>query len=247
MDFSKLMWVIQQEKLHFHRADDFEDPFEGSTPKALKQLREKSLKQSGEIEGKALQNVLDAWEEGTKESRKSIFMNCWHANDTESAAMWDLYGADEKSIAIVSTIGRMKEALEKVNRSVYLGSVVYVDFYCDLEDLDRQTDAKLAQVINRTDGKNAFTKILFKREEFAHENEIRAVFSDMSHFTDEGRNQPLYFNLFIDVDKLIERIYIAPDAPSWFPTVVQTAVQNSHLDLDSEAVQPSRLDDEPRF
>ncbi|TMT85392.1 DUF2971 domain-containing protein [Haloterrigena sp. H1] len=247
MDFPKLMWIIQKEKLHFHRADDFSDPFEGTTPKALKQLRDKSLREAqSEIDSEEV-DLLKQWSKGVKNFRKSMFLNCWHANDTESAAMWDLYGNEDKSIAIVSTIERMKDAFKETEETVYIGDLFYVDFYSDLHDIDRESEAKIARVINRTENPNAFQQILFKRQEFSHEHEVRAVISDMSNMGDEEENSKLYFNISIDINKLIEGIYIAPDTPSWFSQVVGNAVNESDLDLTANDVHPSRLDEDPWY
>src|SRR5258706_406031 len=59
-----------------------------------------------------------------KFSRKNYCVNCWHVNEGESAAMWDLY-ANSKGIAIRSTVGRLKKSLRPEQRKIALCKVEY--------------------------------------------------------------------------------------------------------------------------
>lgn len=40
--------------------------------------------------------------------RKHTYISCWHANEFESAAMWDLYSKNDASVAIETTYAEIK-------------------------------------------------------------------------------------------------------------------------------------------
>jgi len=44
--------------------------------------------------------------------RRYVFVNPWHKNEFESAAMWKLYLKSEEGVAIRTTVERLKHAFE---------------------------------------------------------------------------------------------------------------------------------------
>jgi len=63
-----------------------------------------------------------------KDFRSYIYLNCWHMNPHESAAMWDIYlGGEPQGIALRSTYRRLTESITDP-RAVFIGTVNYVDF-----------------------------------------------------------------------------------------------------------------------
>jgi hypothetical protein len=52
-------------------------------------------------------------------------INCWHMNEYESVAMWNLYSKAKEAIAIVSTYTRLRECL---NENFWIEEVQHIDY-----------------------------------------------------------------------------------------------------------------------
>ena len=90
-------------------------------------------------------------------------INCWHQNDAESIAMWKLYTSGAEGVAIQTTVGRIKNALQGARRPVRIAAVQYIHHQSsdDVEAIERTTNPMLS--------------VLSKREVFSHEREIQVV------------------------------------------------------------------------
>jgi hypothetical protein len=128
--------------------------------------------------------------------REVILVNCWHMNRRESDALWRIYGGPDEAVAIRSTVSRVKAAFEPCPHPVYVGQVLYTDyeFGAIVPELTR-------------------FPFLFKRDTFEHEREVRAVIRVPSAPA-VGRYIP------VDLDTLIDQIYVAPTAPDWVMDMV---------------------------
>src|SRR5438094_6037825 len=80
MPLQSFLRFLQTSRIHFTRADQFPDPWEGVEPQPnLEQLKDFI----GPCTPKFLQQVL----ENHHLVRKWVFINCWHEASCESAAM----------------------------------------------------------------------------------------------------------------------------------------------------------------
>jgi hypothetical protein len=52
----------------------------------------------------------------------SYFVNCWHMNEHESAAMWRLYSQADEAICVQSTFARLADAVQLVFRDPVAGN-----------------------------------------------------------------------------------------------------------------------------
>ena len=113
MDFAKFASFLFRKALFFCPASALDDPFEGSFPSGNVEVRKK--------------RPFDVSNEAEFYSglRSQMFLNCWNMAEQESAALWKLYGRDEKSIAIESTYGRLRAAVPK---RCIIGAVTYLDY-----------------------------------------------------------------------------------------------------------------------
>ena len=88
MDFAKFVSLLEDRALFFARADKLGDPFEG----AWSDVNLKLLEQGKEIASdKDVSNWIEAWRlivRTAREARRFTLINCWHASDHESEAMW---------------------------------------------------------------------------------------------------------------------------------------------------------------
>jgi hypothetical protein len=145
-----------------------------------------------------------------KTHREKVAISSWHINEYESFAMWQIFTQNSEGLAIQSTIGRLQKALvPETNLKQYIGQVNYIDYkkeYIPFDDL--------------------FFPFLFKRKSFQYEREVRII-SDTSD-TDIIINDGIKIN--VDINQLIDKIYIHPKSENWYKNLVIELV--SKLDFD---------------
>lgn len=140
-----------------------------------------------------------------KSHREKVVISSWHINEYESFAMWQIFTKNNEGLAIQSTIGRLKKSLETERKTEqHIGQVNYIDYKKELIPFD-----------------DTFFPFLFKRKSFQYEREVRII-SDVS-----SDNLKINDGLKIDVDinQLIERIYIHPKSENWYKNLVIELVE----------------------
>jgi len=257
MDFESFVWMLQEEKIHFHKAADFDDPFEGAIPNYILEKYDE--------EG------LDRELRWTEYSRELIFLSCWHQNDTQSAAMWDLYGKGNRSIAVKSSIPDLGRSLEENDLPFGAGSVFYVDFESSPDEIGKRSEQIIKEVVEgKSNLKDSFH---LKRESFEHEREIRvfSMFTEVLAAQDEWiletKDYDLPFDLVesdkfdefsglvpkqngfnvdVDLDKMIDEVWIGPDASKRIRDALgKTVDQTPHLDLSNSDIYRSEMYESP--
>jgi len=100
MDFSRYVDLLTTSELHFARADKFEDPYDCSAMQFFGEpYKQLSL---ANPHGQELTRQINSF------GRLFVYLNCWHINDVESAALWSLYSENKhETIAIQTTFGRL--------------------------------------------------------------------------------------------------------------------------------------------
>lgn len=135
-----------------------------------------------------------------KSHRKNVVISSWHINEYESFAMWQIFTQKHEGLAIQSTLGRIQNALSIDSHfEQHIGLVNYIDYKKEYIPFD-----------------NTFFPFLFKRKSFQYEREIRII-SDVSsrHLTiDNG------LKIDVDIQELIEKIYIHPKSENWYKNLV---------------------------
>ncbi|MCY4580741.1 MAG: hypothetical protein OXD31_17070 [Chloroflexi bacterium] len=147
------------------------------------------------------------------ESRDQHLVNCRHESDYESAAMWNLYG---QVIVIRTTSERLCQSFECEN-DIYVGRVTYVDH-------------DTANIIMRS----LFNLYRHKRLSFQFEQEVRAITVEREVHTANWVGQ--YYN--VDVEWLIERVVVAPNAPDYLYELAPDVVSRYYVHVQ---VQKSAL------
>lgn len=238
MTLSKLVWVLKKGKLHFHKVNEFDDPFEASVPRAYFEFRKRAIEEM-EVDTDL---YFDAMVESAEAFNHLWCANCWHGNDDgESAAMWEKY--DERAVAITSTVGKMKSALENCEKRIYITQMEYLDFDSGFNEIDDGDKATIGRILHRAGGPDNLIRHMMKRKEYQHENEVRALTMHGEDWTEEGWDSGI--DIGVDVDKLINDICISPYAPEWLAEAVEHLVEDSTYDLDIGDVKRSKLDGEP--
>lgn len=212
MTFTKFVSILEKNELFFTRADKFEDPFEGTYSRANLNKENRNFFYPDEsIDSMVIEQVHGhiRW------LRQFMLISCWHVNEVESDAMWKLYLRSGEGIAIQSTYSRLSHAFNDTKENVFIGKVRYRD-----NDRDWTPEG------------NLFAPFLEKRNHFIHEQELRAV---IDYSLELGENKlpeaPFRYGLGIsvDVETLIENIYVSPTAPAWFADLVDSVTKKYGL------------------
>jgi hypothetical protein len=149
-----------------------------------------------------------------KTHREKVAISSWHINEYESYAMWQIFTQNSEGLAIQSTIGRLQKSLNPENNfDQYIGEVNYIDYkkeYIPFDDL--------------------FFPFLFKRKSFQYEREVRII-TDTSKSTIK-LNDGLKIN--VDINQLIEKIYIHPKSENWYKKLVIELVERLEFGFEIE-------------
>ena len=138
-------------------------------------------------------------------AKSAMLINCWHANEYESEAMWKIYSDSGKGIAIKTTIEALKSALEECieDVEVNIGVIKYLDYF----------DLKLSPQDCVVD--QHVMSPLIKRKSYEHEHELRLWISrNVIKISDDEKNKPR--KIGINPDRLIEKVIISPLATEPF-------------------------------
>jgi hypothetical protein len=224
MSLAKLLSLVSTRSLFFSRSDLLDDPWEGAvTPETIKQMRD-SL--SEHIRPEQLDTLLSTISDFRREHRKVVHVTSWHMSEHESEAMWRLYLPGNEGVAVQSTYARLRDSLASATRSVHLGTVHYLDY-------------ETAAIPTG----NAYWPTLCKRRSFEHERELRGVTMVSDNLHQPESTLPPGVAVEVDLNTLVERVYVPPKSQPWFHEAVQATltafsfdVPVRRSDLDSSAI-----------
>lgn len=214
MDFTKFMSLITHQKLFACRSDLFDDPYEGTYTRGIINYIQELKEDDNENDTKTLKLIYDF----NKKLRKATYISCWHANEFESAAMWDLYSKNDASVAIETTYADLKHILPS---EAYLGLVNYIDY------------DKEAFPIG-----NVFHAFTHKRKSFEHEREVRFLIQRLPFDKDNNRVDfdniitPNVIPITVDINKFVKRIHLSPRSPEWMLNLLQDIVKRYSIDVE---------------
>lgn len=226
MDFAKFCDLLEKRSLFFSKPENFKDPWEGFFTK--KHFEEQSYENFPPQARKAMVEM--AKNSHPELTRKTLAVNCWHINDSESEAFWRNYS--ERGVAIQSTFGRLRDSFkENLDYTIYIGEIEYKNHEVDTIDVG-----------------NLFNSILWKRKSFEYERELRAVIWEKEF---SGPGSPRLFdtpkgqNMKVDLGILIENIYTTPfETGDWFKGLVDDTVKRYGLSVP--CIKSSLMDGPPR-
>lgn len=189
MNLEKLLTLLCTQSLFLCRLDQFVDPWEGSWPRPF----------VDDLRNAWAQKDHDSFFNMSRNLRQTFFVNCWHENKHESAALWDQY-AKSSGFAIRSTVGRLKQSILDEGPN-FIGNIEYLDY-------DKDNVVEL----------NMLKPPFLKRKSFQHEKEVRLMIWEMPIQEDgpiswEQTQQSK--TLRVDLSILIEEIYASPTLDDW--------------------------------
>jgi hypothetical protein len=203
MDLPKYLSLLSSSSIWLARSDTFKDKREGIFHHAMKKNIEMyyyEMSKSPDFHNDlAVKNVSEFQEYLSS----NTFISCWHKSLKENMVMWEIYGETENSVSIKTTALKLKdsfciESVYKEALEVALDEVIY-------------ENSDVAAVPNEKKCRQPF---FLKREHFAFENEVRLYFRSRMHHS--VSSAPYGYKVQVDLDKLIDEIYVHPDADDWF-------------------------------
>jgi len=236
LDFTKFAAMLDSSALFFSRLDRFDDPYEGATTQLTLEKRNRRLEElvanHPQHDRERYRNRMLIHYKNRFHIRKRIAANCWHKNEHESEAMWKLYVPSGEGVAIKTTIKGLKDALEPHPELFYIADIEYQDY----------------STFTFTDN-SVLDQSLVKRASFSHESELRTfLVKDLGDLNkhEELHDSPIDYgiNVKIDVNTLVQELYICPSAPSWFASLVENTAKKYGM---TSEVKHSLLDQLPVF
>ena len=161
MDYSKFQSIFKERSIFFSRADKQTDSFEGEYPNGMLDELEKRKEKIGSDDGTSY--TFAQWH--TQKEIRSRLLSCWSVGLNETRRMWLEYTDTKESVAIRSTIERLKNCFHSENEEkVYIGIIRYGD------EENRLPKSKFKWKVDYL-----LYPFFAKKEEFRWENEVRAT------------------------------------------------------------------------
>jgi hypothetical protein len=220
MDFSKFVNLLDTSSLFFTKPLFFRDPYEGAySEEDFRRIIGEPVSYAPDIK-----YDYDVKRQSLIKKSKLLLdfvgVSCWHLNNVESAAMWDLYSKSGEGLAIKSNVENL---IDSINGEVFYGQVQYIDYLKDMAS------------------NNTFESLFYKRISFSHENEFRLICFES---IEEPFFQECGAYVKCDLNQLIDEIYIAPTAQKWFKETVESVIGKYGI---NKPVIQSSLYDSPRM
>lgn len=193
LSLPKFLSLLNDEQLYFARHDKFFDAQEGTLSNPDK-------------------NYFDSKVPGISSRMKCVnfgctFINCWIMSDFDLYLMWTAYSSIDEGIAIKTTIGNLIDSLDSNDeRCIYISDVNYIDY-------------NTQYTFCKTGGfANMLAPFFCKGQYFQQENELRLIYSN---YEIDARNKIESAQFKVSLDILIDEVWIAPRARTWYENVVK--------------------------
>jgi len=221
MSLPKLLSLLQTSTLYLARVDTLDDPYEGTLPLGNIIFQKRLVEEYARADNLTPVQAAELNASFGATLRSTFYINCWHGGRAESAAMWKQYGSSDGAVAVQSTYRRLVRAIAD---TAYMDEVQVGPVYaCEVQYVDYSDSDTLVNL-----GGNAMGPYVYKREELAHEREIRLFGFTFEgwHWKREGtgRYMPLGITVEVDLDELIEEIVVRPTARAWEVEVIRNAI-----------------------
>lgn len=223
--FTKLVSTIEQ-GLFIPKATLFQDDLEGVLP----YFREENNK-NNVISREEIRACMD-W----------VYISCWHSEQHECHAMWQVYGISNEAVAIQTTESALLGAYleSKIGMHTYFDEVKYKN-----PDKDGFRTPESIRVFNNIettsyDGRATHAALFsfMKHIGFGYEKETRLVAIDPNASCIE-KNASEGFSLpAIITRNMIKRVLIHHSAPNWFELMVKELITTKY-EMDVEVLRSS--------
>lgn len=204
--YVKLSWffyLLMEKKLYFSRLWELEDSWEGRISYA--QVNDLCGDRDDTQHRDFLPTLLQLY----TNFAAGCAISCWHASETESVAMWQLYATGTDGVAISTTVEKLEASLKIDGRrdsNFHIGTVQYIDHEADI--LTERPPERVT----------ALQSLFQKSREYAHEREVRFV-----TILPQGRSSsPTKSVIPLRNLNFIDEIVVSPTFPAWALPSIQS-------------------------
>ncbi|QQG65629.1 DUF2971 domain-containing protein [Desulfobulbus oligotrophicus] len=152
----KFEWMVKEGRLFMPNAAHLGDPLEGTQPVGGSNYWQALVDgAASEEQRRTIEHNRQLISRVAAAFRTRYYVSCWHLNDALNPEMWTLYADNSESVAVRTTVSKLRAALPAY---VDIGVVRYIDY----------TTERLPTL-------NMLEYITHKNKIFEHESEVRAV------------------------------------------------------------------------
>jgi hypothetical protein len=202
MDLPKYLSLLSSSSLWLARSNTFKDKSEGIFHEAMR-VELEAIYDDFNANGKISQDEsINSTEEFQRYLLSNTYINCWHENQEENMVMWEIYGQRENSVAIRTTAENLKESINV--KDIYKNDALEIA----LDKVDYLSRENLPSE------RNYRQPFFIKRPHYKFENEVRLYILARNKQT--PGNAPFGYKVKTNLVKLIDEVYVHPDAEDWF-------------------------------
>lgn len=191
--FDRLSDLLENRSLYFRRADLYKDSLEGTMSRST------LLQRPSFFEGATDHWIYETMPLIDGQTRKCVYVNCWHNSESESLQMWENYTIKNKGVMIKSSLNKIRMSIIDTQTEFLINPVQYINY-----EKGHISDT------------NSFYAFFHKDKSFEYEREVR--FALIKNFKKIGTKNFDKLNLkkgilvLVNIDTLIEKIIISPYA-----------------------------------
>jgi hypothetical protein len=202
MDISKFISMLHSKAIWLARADTVKDKHEGRFPDDMRQRIKDAYRNLPDTDKSPVKDTDDFQDYLVK----NTFISCWHKNFDENMVMWEIYGRDNSSLAVQTTVGQIRSNTDTSKINGY--SLI-------MKDIDYKNADEIQDVIK-------YEECFFrKRRHYAYEEEVR-ISLDTYNKLAPTKNTPCGHLLSCKLNQIIGSILVHPDCKDWFLDVVNS-------------------------
>ena len=215
MGLDKFFDLLRKRRLVFNRADNFTDKNE---------LVMHSLHQPGVSASE--EKKWNSFRTKCLELKESTFVSSWSAQKNESFGLWKVYlGGNNPGVAIKTNYHDLTNSLRNKDCQIFSGKVQYHD---------SRNPSSLDYIYKLNDDQLITTKYAG----YEYEHEVR-LFLRLDNPSESSKK---VVGIAVDLDTLIQEIYLSPWIASWFQDTFREIVENLEPSLSRKIVE-SRISD----
>lgn len=123
--------------------------------------------------------AVQQWKSDLDVFRESTYISCWNRASSMSLAMWEMYGGGSESVAVRSTISKLKGLIEGnapfLEREGLAGDVAEVEYLEGLKNPDEGVQERIYEIIFERDRDLRLGLFTIKPNAYEFEHEVRAI------------------------------------------------------------------------
>jgi hypothetical protein len=199
--------MLEKNSLFFSRANKQTDKLEGEYPREMYAELARRFGNGFPTDSGRTYTFREWHNEKEIPSR---LISCWAVSTRESPRMWKEYTQSQESVAICTTLQKLKNCFhDRVEPVVFIGKVRY-----------GQYENRLPMSLSKWDGNFWLYAFFAKRDKFRWENEVRAIVNIATNKQSEFGGTPNGCFIKADLHQLLSSVWINPRASLKFTVQV---------------------------